>query len=79
MSKQSSPAWVPVESSAIAALAYDAGTRTLSVRMTRTDSVYEYLDVSPEQFEELRTAGSIGQYFNQTIKFAHQSRKVGPA
>ncbi len=77
MSKQSQPAWVPVDSSALAAIAYDSGTQTLSVRFVLTGAVYEYLQVTPAEHEGLRTAGSVGQYFNQVIKHSHQFRKVG--
>jgi hypothetical protein len=43
---------LPVESTALEAVAYDEGRRVLAVRY-RGGGTYEYLDVSPELFREL--------------------------
>lgn len=63
----------PVESSQIHSLGYDPATSTLAIRFkNRTTgeatSLYHYRNVSPELFEQFRTAESIGSFFIRNIK-----------
>ena len=58
----------PVTSSLLESVGYDAATRTLSVRFKTTGARYRYTQVPPDVFDELRSAESAGQYFNQKIK-----------
>ncbi len=76
MSQQKHPAWVPVTSSAIESVAYDAGTQSLYVRFLPTKAEYAYENVTEEEYLSLRTAGSIGQYFNVHIKPTHPFRRI---
>jgi 7-cyano-7-deazaguanine synthase in queuosine biosynthesis len=60
---------VPVESSNIAAIAYDEAMRAIVIEFKdKNSSVYAYPDCDRELFEQLETAESIGKFFNQKIK-----------
>ena len=56
-----------VASSVIASLGYDGGKKVLEVEF-RTGRVYRYFGVPERVYRELRTAPSIGSYFNRQIK-----------
>lgn len=58
-------------SSAIDAVAYDAERRRLGVRF-RGGGSYLYHDVSPEDFERLKSAPSAGEFVNLFIKPNHR-------
>lgn len=58
----------PCESSQISHHGYDKSTCTLALKFKRGGSVYHYDGVSPEMYEELRQAKSIGKFFGQHIK-----------
>jgi hypothetical protein len=77
MSQQQHPAWVPVSSSAIESVAYDAGTQSLYVRFLPSGAEYVYSNVTQDEYFALTTAGSVGKCFNQTIKPAKEFRKLG--
>jgi hypothetical protein len=69
--------YVSVSSSAIAAVGYERETNTLGVRYL-DGSEYHYFGVPEDVFEGLRSASSIGSYFNQYVKKAGYSfSKVG--
>jgi len=76
MSQQNNPAWVPVDSSAITALAYDSGTQTLYARFIRGEE-YAYSNVTAAEHAALVNAESVGKFFNQYIKPTHEYRKLG--
>ncbi len=56
----------PVSSSMIAAAGYDSKNRILIV-LYNTGRAYEYLNVPPEEFQELMKADSKGKYMNTRI------------
>ena len=58
---------LPVESSAIESVGYDARTRTLEVEFVG-GGVYRYLGVPPREHETLLRAESLGTYVNKRIK-----------
>ncbi len=60
---------VPVQSSAIASVAYD-GYGTLEVKLTN-GRTYRYGGVSPEKHIEFMTAESPGKFYNTEIKGKH--------
>lgn len=60
---------LPVSSSSIAALGYDAESETVYVEFLN-GSTYAYKGVPEQEFENLRTAPSIGAYFNRNYKNA---------
>lgn len=61
--------YVSVSSSNVAAVGYDASTNTLGVRFLN-GSEYHYIGVPQEVFEELKSAPSVGRYFDQHVKKA---------
>lgn len=64
-----------VSSSNIEALGYDAETQILRIWFT-TGTVYDYANVPQIEFEALKTAPSIGAYFNRNIKGAYPYNKT---
>ncbi|HEY3052318.1 MAG TPA: KTSC domain-containing protein [Thermoanaerobaculia bacterium] len=64
-----------VSSSAIAALAYDRRRNLLEVEF-RTGRVYQYFMVPNSAYETLRSAESMGVYFNREIRPRYPSREI---
>lgn len=67
----------PVSSSNVASVGYDPETRELEVAFKGGDSLYRYLNVSPEEYAALMSSASIGGYINAVIKPRHTYEKVG--
>lgn len=73
---------LPVNSSQIASIGYDPGTKTLEVEFKsfnkdKPASVYQYDDVEPETHAALTSADSIGKHFGAHIKAGgYKYRKV---
>lgn len=62
-------ALTPVTSNQVAAVGYDAETKTLAVTFTRgPGSIYHYPDVQPETHAAFIGAESIGKFFGEHIK-----------
>jgi hypothetical protein len=63
---------VPVESTTLTTVAYDAGRKLLQLGF-RDQVVYSYFDVPVDVHENLMGASSKGSYFNRFIRgrFAH--------
>ena len=63
---------VPVESTTLATVAYDADRELLQLGF-RDQAVYRYFDVPVDVHENLLRASSKGSYFNRFIRgrFAH--------
>ncbi|MFZ2493226.1 MAG: KTSC domain-containing protein [Thermoanaerobaculia bacterium] len=61
--------YVPVSSTNIVAVAYDATTSTLGVRF-HSGSEYEYRNVPVSIFIGLRSSTSAGTYFDQNVRKA---------
>jgi tRNA(Glu) U13 pseudouridine synthase TruD len=63
--------WITVESSNLAAVAYEPGTAdengTLFIRF-QTGNEYQYFGVSKKLFEDLKAAESVGKFFHSSIK-----------
>lgn len=57
----------PVNSSNIAAVGYDADNQTVFVQFLN-GSTYVYKGVPEHEFENLRTAPSVGSYLNRNFK-----------
>lgn len=64
---------VPVESSSLASIGYEARTQTLELEY-RNGRVYRYFDVPTAEYVALMTAESKGQQVNHRIKgsFAYE-------
>lgn len=63
--------WIDGNSSNIARFKYDAASQILSVEFIN-GGVYNYFDVPEFVFEEMRSAGSRGQYLAQRIKSTYR-------
>ncbi|WP_370620259.1 KTSC domain-containing protein [Pantoea ananatis] len=64
----------PVTSSNIASIGYEENSLTLEIEFIKS-GVYEYSDVPPHVYSELRSAPSIGVYFNENIKNKYPTTK----
>ena len=58
---------VPVSSSVLSAVGYDAETQTLEVEYSR-GGIYQYKDVPLEVFDQLMEATSKGTFINDHVK-----------
>lgn len=58
---------IPVDSSMISAIGYDAEDKTLYAEFVNTGYIYAYHEVSQEEFEDIQQASSIGRYFRNNI------------
>jgi hypothetical protein len=58
---------VPVDSSTLAAVAYDRARATLRLEF-RDRAIYDYFRVPPEVHRALLRASSKGRYFNHAIR-----------
>ena len=63
-------------STVVASFSYDPESQTLKV-VFRSGMVYEYINVPPEKYEEMKNAFSKGIYLNTEIKGKYPFRKVG--
>jgi hypothetical protein len=59
---------VPVQSSMLESVGYDAAQRVLNVRFKRSAYVHPTLDVPPEIHAELMAAPSIGRAYNELVR-----------
>lgn len=66
----------PVDSSAIASAGYDAGRRLLRLEY-RNGRIYDYLNVSPEIYEDVLNADSAGEFVNLEVKPNYDCDEVG--
>ena len=64
-----------IYSSNIKAVGYDPATKTLRVKFN-TNKIYDYMNLSPEEFEAFMDAPSKGSYFHQFIKGKKQFKTV---
>lgn len=58
---------IPIDSSMISAIGYDAKDKTLYAEFVNTGYIYAYSEVSQEEFEEIQQASSVGRYFRNNI------------
>lgn len=70
------PQLLPVESTNIDAVGYDAATRRLYVRFLSSGSTYVYYDVQKAVFEDLLDADSKGRFLNAQIRGAYAYRRL---
>ena len=61
------PEMHPVSSSNIAAVGYDVENQWVYVQFLNS-SLYAYKGVAQHEFENLRTAASVGSYLNRNFK-----------
>lgn len=65
----------PVNSTNLAAIGYDPGSRTLRVEF-RTGGTYDYFDVPQTEYDGLRNASSHGEYLARSIKGKYRYARV---
>jgi hypothetical protein len=65
----------PVNSSNLAAVGYDAESQTLTVEF-RKSGTYEFYDVPESVYQELMSAGSLGEFFSHSIRGRYRYVKV---
>lgn len=65
----------PVQSSNVASVGYDDGSRILEVEF-HGGGVYHYLNVPEAVYHALISASSIGSYLNANIKTRYQFTKI---
>lgn len=65
-----------VSSSNISQIGYDPSNRSLHVKFLN-GGLYEYTNVPPEVYQNLRSASSVGSYFHQAIKGEYPATKIG--
>ena len=68
----------PVDSTAVDAIGYDKNKHELYVLFRGSQKAYTYFDVPPEEYEDLKTADSVGNYVNLNIKPNYDYRPGGP-
>lgn len=66
---------IPVSSSQISAIGYDAETMKAQVAFTN-GSVYEYDDVSQSTIDTIINADSVGKAFNLLLKYGFNYRRI---
>ncbi|MBE0626436.1 MAG: KTSC domain-containing protein [Burkholderiales bacterium] len=69
------PEMYPVSSSNIASVGYDADNQTVYVQFLN-GSTYAYKGVAEHEFENLRTAPSVGSYLNRNFKNVYPYERV---
>ena len=67
---------VTVESSNIAEIGYDAGTKELFVKFAETGKVYKFFGVEAARHDAFLKAGSKGDYLNTDIKTNYRYEQV---
>ena len=63
-------------SSNVDSIGYDEGTQVLRVKFLN-GTLYEYRNVPPMEFEQLRNAPSIGSYLSRNIKGNYPYDRIG--
>lgn len=70
------PEMQPVNSSNVASIGYDVGDQTVYVQFLN-GSTYAYKGVQEHEYENLRTAPSVGSYLNRNFKNFYPYERVG--
>lgn len=65
-----------VQSSNIRSVGYDPNTSTLEVEFN-SGAIWQYYDVLEGTYYEMKSASSIGKFFNANIKGQHSEGQVG--
>ena len=60
----------PVDSSSIAAMAYDCAQRMLDIEFRESGEIYRYFEVPADEYAAFLEADSKGTYLNQQFKCA---------
>lgn len=68
---------LPVMSSSLRSVGYDAATSTLEVEFRESGRVYQYMNVHARVYRRLLTAASKGSYFNAYVRNVYPERPLG--
>jgi hypothetical protein len=66
----------PLRSSNLSGVDYNADTQTLTIQFS-SGALYEYAGVSQNVYEQLRSSGSPGRFFQTAIRDAYPTQRVG--
>jgi hypothetical protein len=66
----------PVESTAIKSIGYNEDKQILEVEILETGRIYQYKDVSVEEYLDFMDAPSLGEYYNRVIKDQYEYREL---
>jgi hypothetical protein len=66
---------VSVSSSNVDSVGYDSDSQILEVEFNSGD-IYQYSDVPEYIYDDLLSAGSVGQYLNQNVKNSYSYNQV---
>jgi XTP/dITP diphosphohydrolase len=69
---------IPVESTDIVSIGYDAKTRVLEIEF-KEDRIYQYTDVAPDVYERFMHADSYGEFFFAHINKHYRYKRVNGA
>jgi len=67
---------IPVSSSNICSVGYDVSSALLEVEFT-TGDIYQYFNVPEYLHRSFLNAASLGQFFNDNIRYSYRYQKVG--
>jgi len=65
------------ESTMISGHGYDPETSILEIEFRKTGAVWQYFDVPESVYWEMKSGGSVGQFFNSSIKNVYAGSQVG--
>lgn len=65
-----------VESSNLKSIGYDVNNSILEVEFN-SGGIWQYYDVSESTYYELKSASSVGKYFNANIRGSYPESQVG--
>ena len=66
---------IPVTSKNLRSIGYDPNSQTLEVEFN-AGTIYQYVDVPPDEYEGLMNADSKGTYLNANIKGRYSYTKL---
>jgi len=70
------PEMIPVSSSNVASIGYDAATQTVYVQFTN-NSLYAYKNVPEGEYQGLLNAPSVGSYLHRNYKNVYPYERLG--
>ncbi len=66
---------LPVESSNVKAVGYDAETKVLEVEF-KSGGTYQYAGVQPEMYADLLEADSVGRFVSQVVRAGRKGIRI---
>ena len=66
---------IPISSSFLAAIGYNAETQTLEVEF-KSGRIYQYIGVEPETHKAMMGADSVGTFYSRAITGKYENRRA---